>query len=161
MMKSKTMGGVEITPITQGPKHHFFGYYDKSPWDGTGNYILAMETDFIDRMPQSEDMATIGFVDQKKSYQFKEIAETRAWNWQQGCMLQWMPPDYKKYVIYNDKYEDSFVSVIQDVQTGAPVCKYSPHAASCRPAYGSTPTKGGNWSGLGGWRDGYIVSLLQ
>ena len=26
--------------VTKGPKHHFFGYYDKTPWDKTGRYLL-------------------------------------------------------------------------------------------------------------------------
>ena len=42
-------------PVTQGPKHHFFGYYDKSPWNASGKYLLANEADFNDRAPAADD----------------------------------------------------------------------------------------------------------
>ena len=32
--------------ITQGPKHHFFGYYDKQQWDVSNRYILSNQVDF-------------------------------------------------------------------------------------------------------------------
>ena len=28
--------------LTQGPGHHFFGYYDKCPWDLSGRYLLDL-----------------------------------------------------------------------------------------------------------------------
>ena len=49
--------------VTSGPKHHFFGYYDKCPWDKTGRYMLAMEIDFCDRQPKPGEELTLGFVD--------------------------------------------------------------------------------------------------
>lgn len=49
--------------ITKPPQHHFFGYYDKCPWDLSGRYILALETGFINRPPGPDDSATIGLVD--------------------------------------------------------------------------------------------------
>ena len=39
--------------ITQGPKHHWFGYYDKLEFDPTGRYVLAAEVDFEGRSPLS------------------------------------------------------------------------------------------------------------
>ena len=30
-------------PVTAGPHHHFFGYYDKCPWDATGGLLLAKQ----------------------------------------------------------------------------------------------------------------------
>jgi hypothetical protein len=40
-----------MRPVTRGPKHHFFGYYDKSPWNSTGNLLAAHEVEFNDRPP--------------------------------------------------------------------------------------------------------------
>jgi len=37
-----------VCSLTRGPRRHFFGYYDKCPWDSTGRYALALETDFAD-----------------------------------------------------------------------------------------------------------------
>ncbi|MCS7254380.1 MAG: hypothetical protein RMK18_08285 [Armatimonadota bacterium] len=108
---------VAIYRVTKGPKHHFFGYYDKTPWDKTENYLLSLETDFMDRPPTAEDVATILLIDLKNGKNMA-IAETKAWNWQQGCMLQWMPNAPDRLVIYNDRYGDRFVSRILDIKTG-------------------------------------------
>ena len=27
-----------VRAATRGPKHHFFGYYDKTCWDGSGRF---------------------------------------------------------------------------------------------------------------------------
>ena len=41
-----------IQRVTQGPKHHFFGYFDKFPWDKSGRRLLAQEIDFTARQPR-------------------------------------------------------------------------------------------------------------
>ena len=52
-----------VRAVTHGPKHHFFGYYDKTCWDGSGRSVLCLEVDFIDRPPTAADSATVGVVD--------------------------------------------------------------------------------------------------
>jgi len=99
-------------------KHHFFGYYDKCPWSADGRFLLALEVDFIDHLPLPTDAASVGVVDLKGEGTFKKIAETRAWNWQQGCMLQWLGPDFNRRVIFNDLRNGKFVSVIFNVFSG-------------------------------------------
>ena len=32
---------VPARAVTKGPKHHWFGYYDKSPWSADGRYLLS------------------------------------------------------------------------------------------------------------------------
>ena len=49
--------------VTRGPRHHFFGYYDKHQWDASGRCLLGLETTFMDRPPTGEDSATIGMID--------------------------------------------------------------------------------------------------
>ena len=103
-------------PITQGPKFHWFGYYDKLQFDPTGRYVLGMEVDF--RAP----LAAPGRRHQGRHDRsgrrrpLDELGESRAWNWQQGCMLQWLPGS-KTEVIWNDRDGDHFVSHILDVHT--------------------------------------------
>ena len=104
--------------VTQGPRHHFFGYYDKFPWDSSGRYMLALETSFMDRPPGPEDRATIGIIDLTAGNKFEPLCETRAWNWQQGTMLHWLPTGPDHLFIHNDRTEDGFVSVIRDIHTG-------------------------------------------
>ena len=66
-MTETTENGVPIRAITRGPCHHFFGYYDKTPWDATGRYILALEVPFMDRPPGPDDRAIIGLVDREQN----------------------------------------------------------------------------------------------
>lgn len=115
--KCEIAEGVTIRRVTDGPKHHFFGYYDKTPWDKTERYLLALEVDFMDRPPNAEDVATILLIDLETGNKIT-LADTRAWNWQQGCMLQWMPNAPDRLVIYNDRDEDKFVARILDVWSG-------------------------------------------
>ncbi len=104
--------------ITRGPGHHFFGYYDKCPWDPTGRYVLGLETAFMDRPPTADDRATVGLIDRADGDRWRPLAETRAWNWQQGAMLQWLPSaDGARRIIYNDREGDRFVAVIRDLDS--------------------------------------------
>ncbi len=101
-----------------GDAHHFFGYYDKPPWDASGRYLLAMQVDFMDRMPMPADRARIGMVDLEDGNRWIPLAATAAWGWQQGAMLQWLPSDPACKIIYNQREGDRFISVVQDVFTG-------------------------------------------
>ncbi|MGN0866418.1 MAG: hypothetical protein ACI4SG_01905 [Oligosphaeraceae bacterium] len=103
--------------LTEGPKHHFFGYFDKFPWDRSGRYLLSHEVDFTARQPVPGEKATLGVVDLAEGNRFTPFAQTDAWCWQQGCMLQWLN-DAREEVIYNDREGDHFVSRIQNVRTG-------------------------------------------
>jgi len=103
--------------VTAGPRHHFFGYYDKSPWDKSSRYLLGLETIFIDRPPTPNDIATIGIIDLSDNSRWLPLAETQAWNWQQGAMLQWLPTAPDSSIIYNYRDGERFVSVIRDVHT--------------------------------------------
>lgn len=102
--------------ITQGPKFHWFGYYDKLQFDPTGRYVLGMEVDFEHRTPRADDVIKIGMVDLEQGDRWIELGESRAWGWQQGCMLQWIPRSNSE-VIWNDRQGDRFVSHILDVFT--------------------------------------------
>jgi hypothetical protein len=108
---------VTVRRITHGPRHYTCGYFDESPWDVQGRYVLALAALFCDRAPRPDDVATLGVVDLEVD-SFHPFAETRAWNWQQGCRLQWLPPGYNRHVIYNDREGDHFVSIICDPFTG-------------------------------------------
>src|SRR5438105_12052453 len=80
-----------VRAITRGPKFHWFGYYDKLQFDPTGRFVLGMEVDFEHRSPKPDDEIRLGVIDLADNDRWTEIGSTRAWNWQQGCMLQWLP----------------------------------------------------------------------
>ena len=105
-----------IRPVTQGPKHHWFGYYDKLQFDPSCRYLLGMEVDFEHRSPQAEDVIKVGMIDLEDGDRWIELGETRAWCWQQGCMLQWRPGSDRE-VVWNDREDDRFVCRVMDVQS--------------------------------------------
>jgi hypothetical protein len=100
--------------VTRGPKQHFFGYYDKQQFDSTGRYLLGLECDVIGRLQQPDDAATIGLVDLKRDNQWTPLAQTRAWNWQMGCHVEWLP-GHGRRTIYNDRRDGRLVAVIRDL----------------------------------------------
>lgn len=108
----------KITAASKGPKHHWFGYYDKTPWSLDGRELLAMESDFADRQPKPGDSIRLGTINlESPDLPFTPFAETTAWCWQTGCMLQWLPGSKRK-VIYNTRDGDRFASVVHDLDSG-------------------------------------------
>jgi len=113
---SKSQNLPPVRAITHGPKFHWFGYYDKLQFDPTCQYALGMEIDFEHRSPKPDDLIKIGMVDLKDGDRWNELGESRAWCWQQGCMLQWQPGSRSK-ILWNDRQGDKFVCHILDVRT--------------------------------------------
>lgn len=109
-----------IKPVFKTPDsgHYFFGYYDKVELDADNTKLLALKVSFLDHVPESTDVAEVGYFDINSSEQvFHKIGETKSFNWQQGCMLQWLGADYKSKILYNDLRDGSFVTVIYDINT--------------------------------------------
>ncbi len=107
---------VKMRAVTHGPKFHWFGYYNKYQIDSSGRYLLTMEANFEHRSPKPEDTVKIGMVDLADGDRWIELGESRAWSWQQGCMLQWRPGSESE-ILYNDREGDKFVCRILDANT--------------------------------------------
>ncbi|MDG2470907.1 MAG: hypothetical protein P8M80_16625 [Pirellulaceae bacterium] len=105
-----------VRTITSGPKHHWFGYYDKLQFDPTNRFVLSNQVDFEHRTPTAEDTIKVGMVDTQNQDQWIELGQSQAWGWQQGCMLQWLPGSKQK-VIFNDRQKGRFVSHVVDVRS--------------------------------------------
>jgi hypothetical protein len=120
-----------VRALTKGPKFHWFGYYDKLEFDPSGRYVLGMEVDFEHRSPRPDDVISVGMVDLHDGDRWIPLGESRAWCWQQGCMLQWVPGSQTE-VIWNDRQGDHFISRVLDVKSQmtrelpAPVYALSP-----------------------------------
>ena len=119
--KIKSEGDIVRVSPNDG-KEYFFGYYDKSPWDATQRYMLCMraENTWSDVSPKAA--ADIILIDTQKGEneegRVRKLAETRAWNVQMGCMLQWLGPDYQDKILYNDFRDGRFCSVILSIESG-------------------------------------------
>src|SRR5262245_23935359 len=79
-----------LKSVTKGPKHHFCAcYYGICPFDATGRSVAVLETDFGDRLAAAGDRAKICLADLTTG-ELKPIAQTSAWNFQQGAMVHWL-----------------------------------------------------------------------
>lgn len=107
---------VTVRALTQGPRFHWFGYYDKLQFDPTNRFVLGMAVDFEHRSPTADDVIEIGMIDLKDGARWIRLGESRAWGWQQGCMLQWRPGSYSE-VLWNDREDDHYVCRLLDVFT--------------------------------------------
>ena len=105
-----------IRQITKGPRFHWFGYYDKLQFSPDNRFVLGNQVDFEHRTPKPDDVIQIGMIDTQDGDKWIELGETRAWCWQQGCMLQWIPGS-KSEIIWNDRHGDHYVAHILDVET--------------------------------------------
>lgn len=120
--KIKSEGNItRISP--DDPNHeYFFGYYDKSPWDATDRYMLCMRAKDTWSDVSPKEKADILLIDtslpETDKRRVRKIAETRAWNVQQSCMLQWLGPDFSSHILYNDCRNGKYVSVILELATG-------------------------------------------
>ncbi len=104
--------------ITENGKEHLFAsYYGINSWSNDQRYVTVLQTNIKSRLPDENDPATLGLVD-LETHEFKPLAQTRAWNFQQGCMAHWLGTSPDSLIIYNDLREEKFVSVILNVHTG-------------------------------------------
>ena len=115
--KIKSEGDIKrLSP--DDPEHeYFFGYYDKCPWDATGRYLLCMKAVDTWSEPDPDREAEIILIDTKDGSN-RTLAKTRTWNVQQGCMAQWLGPDFSTHILYNDMRKAEYCSVVLNVETG-------------------------------------------
>lgn len=122
---------LKIVFSTPDKKSIFFGYYNYSPISRDGMKVLAHRSRFEGRMPTANDQVEIGYYHLVEN-EWYPVAESKAFNWQQGTMLQWLGPDYNNKFIYNDAEDNRFVSHIIDIENKN--IKTVPH-----PIYGVDP----------------------
>jgi hypothetical protein len=107
----------QVRTLTSGPKQHFFGYYGISPWNASGSRMICLEVDSQERMPQPGEKAAICLLD-PQSGETTPIAETGAWNLQQGAMMHWDPRSPENRILFNDRDGDSIHAVAFNVDSG-------------------------------------------
>ncbi len=113
---------VRISP-DDSSHEYFFGYYDKSPWDITDRYMLCMRANNTWSDVSPKEKADILLIDnampENDKNRVKKIAETSSWNVQQGCMLQWLGPDFSSRILFNDYRDGKYVAVIKEIESGS------------------------------------------
>ena len=92
----------------------FFGYYDHSPENKTGEYLLYHAASLSTRkLPDPDRPLQIVLLNRKENLP-TFITFSSAYNWQQGCRLQWVD---KESFIFNDFDEKSkqYISLLIDI----------------------------------------------
>ena len=108
----------DITCVSSGDNQEwFFGYYDKSPWDATGQYMLCMRAKDTWSEPDPSVEAEILLIDTRDKNAFKVLAKTHTWNVQQGCMAQWLGPVFSSHILFNDMRDGKYCSVVMNIVT--------------------------------------------
>jgi hypothetical protein len=111
--------------------HYYYGYYDNPAFSGDDTKHLCHRVRFWDRLPLKDDRCELGFFDLKTGG-WEKLAETGAFNFQQGSMLQWNPQNPDKEIIYNIREGDEYRAAVQNIETGKrrilprPVANVSP-----------------------------------
>lgn len=120
--KIKSEGDIVRVSPNESSCEYFFGYYDKCPWDATGQYMLCMRAKDTWSDPDPIGEAEILLFDLNLNANDNDycrvIAKTHTWNVQQGCMMQWLGPNFNSHVLYNDMRDGKYCSVIVDVKSG-------------------------------------------
>lgn len=138
----------EVKIISPKEEQCFFGYYDLNAYDSTGEKHLCHRVKFIDRIPGKEDVAELGIISDGS---FEKLAETTAWNFQQGALLQYKK-DSDDIIFYNERQNGHYVTTIHNIKTGSK--KYLPQAAACISPNGKHALSI-NFSRIFGFRPGY------
>ena len=101
----------KLISFSGNDKDIFFGYHDITPFSQDNSKILAMQTN---NSPGS--IASVGWFDIYDSEKkFSSIGQTQTWCWQQGCRLQWFPPESNSQIIYNKIIDGKYGSELFDI----------------------------------------------
>jgi hypothetical protein len=120
---------LKIEQVVSGEKHHFFGYIGQCqtiPWSADGRYILGLEIDAIDRMPEPEEAAAVILIDTHHNNEILRVGETHAWNPQQGTMFYWNPVAANTQFFFNDRDVESgkVYTVLYDLEQKKRIREY-------------------------------------
>ncbi len=104
----------EVKRITNGPKHHLFGFHDLVQANAKGDLLLSLEVDDISRPPLPGESCGNGAVSIADG-EFHEIGRTHTWNYPMGSRQQWIG-DSDLYTC-NDRADDGrLISKICDAR---------------------------------------------
>lgn len=113
--KIRVEGNVQrVTP--KDGFEYYYGYYDKSPWDATGRYMIALRVKQAYKSVAPKERGTVVLIDTRNHNEVIEIGKTESWNVQQGCMTQWLGPDFQTKLIYNDFRNGHYCSIVFNVK---------------------------------------------
>lgn len=115
--KIKSEGNILKVSPDDSTHEYFFGYYDKSPWDASMRFMICMRAKDTWSEPDPLGEADILLIDTHNGNKVTKLATTHTWNVQQGCMAQWLGPDFKSRILFNDMRDGKYCSIILNIDT--------------------------------------------
>ena len=89
-LKSRFPGIAGPVQVTNSNKEHLFAsYYGINPRSKKQRFITVLDTRVWFKIPDENEPPTLGLVNLKTNA-FIPLTQTRAWNFQQGCMTHWL-----------------------------------------------------------------------
>lgn len=104
-----------LIQVSSDDSEHNFGYYDKSPWSRDQQYMIYLAPRDASRHFVSKEPTPIILYDCRTGNE-TVLSYTHTWNSQQGCMLQWLGPDFSTRILYNDFRNGQYCSVIYSLR---------------------------------------------
>ncbi len=106
------MEQIKIKRLTNGPKHHLFGFHDLLITNGAGDKCLSLEVDIMNRPPLPGELFGVGYV---KDGQYVKVGETTALNYPQGARQQWVSDT--EFFTVNNRVGDVWGTDLYDAST--------------------------------------------
>ena len=103
-----------VIRATDGPKHHLFGFHDLIAFNKTGEKLLSLETDMINRPPLPGEEFGVGY-SLWEEQRFVKLGTTVTMNYPQGARQQWIS---NSQFIVNNVVDGELGADIYDVDLG-------------------------------------------
>lgn len=108
-----------IRCATNGPKNHLFGFHDLIAFNQTGDKLLSLEVDTINRPPLPQEKCNVGYVDLINN-KFIKLGESNAYNYPQGARQQWL--DNNTFIV-NNQVGNHWGANIYDIENNSIISK--------------------------------------
>lgn len=105
-----------IEKIFETPSKDFsewFGYYNYDTLTSDHSKMLCNRIKEDGIVPRSDLLIEVGYYD-IPSGNWHHVGYSDSWNWQQGCMAQWIND---KEVIYNSSKDNHHIAIIHNIET--------------------------------------------
>ena len=108
-IKNKIISSYSYSILNEKYANVFFGYYDVTPFSADEKSLLYL------CLKDNQETIDIKMYDIALKNN-KTLAQSHAWNWQQGCRLRWFPGK-ENCIIFNDADESKYYSRILNIKT--------------------------------------------
>lgn len=92
----------------------WFGYYNCDALNSKHTKLLCNRVKEDGVEPRVDLKIEVGYYD-IPSGKWHHVGESDSWNWQQGCMAQWLSDDE---IIYNSSENNHHIAIIHNIKTG-------------------------------------------